>query len=170
MPHLSGHHLDNRPPLAIIVAMTRRGVIGRGGTLPWDLPEDRRLFRRLTEGNTVLMGRLTFESLTCPLPHRHNIVISRSPRHYAGATVCPNLREGVDLGWRLGRPLFVIGGGELYRQALPLADTLHVSWIEGDFPGDRFFPDFELAGWEMVESVDYPGFAYVMYRRVNPAT
>ena len=147
--------------------MTRCGVIGRGGTLPWDLPEDRRLFRRLTEGNTVLMGRLTFQSLAGPLPHRHNIVISRTPRHYAGATVCPNFSEGIDHGRRLERPLFVIGGTELYRQALPIADTLHVSWIEGNFPGDRFFPPFDLADWEMVESVDYPGFEYVVYRRAS---
>ena len=165
MPIIPGHPGNGHQPLAIIVAMTRSGVIGRGGGLPWDLPADRQLFRRLTEGNTVIMGRSTFESLSGPLPHRHNIVLSRKPRHYAGVTVCRGFLEAIALGWQLGRPIFVIGGVELYRRALPLADTLHISWVEGDFTGDRCFPPFDLAAWEVVESIDHPGFEYVVYRR-----
>jgi dihydrofolate reductase len=145
--------------------MTRNGVIGRGGGLPWDLPEDRQLFRRLTEGNTVIMGRATFESLPAPLPHRHNLVLSRNPRQSAGVTVCRDFLEAIILGGQLGRPILVIGGVELYRQALPIADTLHISWVEGEFTGDRCFPPFDLAAWEAVESIAYPGFEYVVYRR-----
>ena len=159
------HLQDRHPPLAIIVAMTRDGVIGRGGTLPWDLPADRRLFRDLTVGNTVIMGRSTFESLPAPLPHRHNLVLSRKPCQYAGMTVCRGFLEAVALGWRLGRPIFVIGGVELYRRALPVADTLHISWVAGDPAGDRHFPPFDLAAWQAVESTDYPGFQHVTYRR-----
>jgi dihydrofolate reductase len=145
--------------------MTRGGVIGRAGTLPWALPEDRRLFRRQPEGNTVIMGRLTFESLAAPLPRRHNIVISHTLPPATGATVCRSFGEGLALGWRLGRPLLVIGGVELYRLALPLADTLHISWVAGEFAGDRFFPAFDLTDWIPVESVDFPGFQHVVYRR-----
>ena len=165
MPTAPEHLQDRHPPLAIIVAMTRDGVIGRDGGLPWDLPADRQLFRGLTEGNTVIMGRSTFESLSSPLPHRHNLVLSRSPRPYAGATGCRSFLEAMTLGWRLGRPIFVIGGVELYRQALAIADTLHISWVEADHAGDRCFPPFDLAAWEAVESIDYPGFQYVVYRR-----
>ena len=156
---------NGHPPLGIVVAMTRSGVIGQGGRLPWDLPADRRLFRELTEGNTVIMGRLTFESLTGPLPRRQNIVVSRSPHQYAGATVCRSFLQAVALGWRLGQPIFVIGGVEVYRQALPLADTLHISWVDEEYAGDRCFPPFDLAAWQPASTADYPGFQHVIYRR-----
>ena len=158
----------SRPPLGIVVAMTRDGVIGMGGTIPWDLPEDRRLFRRLTEGNTVIMGRRTFESLPAPLPRRHNIVLSCTPRLLAGATACASFREALATGWRLGRPVFVVGGVELYRKALPIADTLHISWVEGDYAGDRFFPSMDFSAWEVVATTGYVGFEHTAYRRRGP--
>ena len=145
--------------------MTGERVIGAGGSIPWDLPADRQLFRRLTEGNTVIMGRATFNSLPTPLPNRHNIVISRTLEGAAGVSICRNFLEGVALGWRLGRPLFVIGGVELYRKALPIADFLHVSWVDGEYAGDRHFPPLDLAQWEAIETVAYPGFRHITYRR-----
>lgn len=157
-----------RAPLGIVAAMTRDGVIGMGGTIPWDIPEDRRLFRRLTEGNTVIMGRHTFESLQAPLPRRHNLVLSRTRRHLAGATVCTSFPEALATGWRLGRPVFVIGGVELYRKALPIADILHISWVEGDYAGDRFFPALDFSAWEIVETTHYSGFVHIVYRRGTP--
>ena len=156
-----------RPPIAIVVAMTRNGVIGQAGRLPWDLPADRRLFRQLTTGNTVIMGRLTFASLPGALAERHNLVVSRTSQRLPGATVCPGFRDALAVGWRLGRPIFVIGGVELYRQALPIADTLHVSWVDGDYPGDRHFPPFDQAAWQPVATTAYPGFQHVVYRRAG---
>lgn len=150
--------------------MTRRGVIGRDGGLPWDLPADRQLFRRLTEGNTVIMGRLTFESLPAALANRHNIVISRAGGPFAGAATCRSFLEAIALGWRLGRPIYIIGGVELYRKALPLATTLHVSWVEDDHPGDRRFPPLDLAAWTAVSITDYPGFRHAVYRRAEIRT
>jgi dihydrofolate reductase len=147
--------------------MTRDGVIGRAGSLPWDLPADRRLFRQLTTGNTVIMGRLTFASLPGALAERHNLVVSRTVQQLPGATLCPGFGEALRVGWRLGRPIFVIGGVELYRQALPIADTLHVSWVAGDFPGDRHFPPFDQAAWQPVATTAYPGFQHVVYRRAG---
>jgi dihydrofolate reductase len=152
-------------PLGIVVAMTRSGVIGLGGRLPWDLPADRQLFRRLTIGNTVIMGRRTFESLPGALPGRHNLVVSRSSRELPGAAVCPTLGAALAAGRRLQRPLFVIGGRDLYREALPLADFLHVSWVEGDCAGDRFFPEWEHTGWIPVYDREFPGFRYICYQR-----
>jgi dihydrofolate reductase len=164
----SDHNSINCPPLGIVVAMTRTGVIGHRGGLPWDLPADRQLFRRLTEGNTVIMGRRTFASLPAPLPRRNNIVISRTLDQPAGATICRGFLEGLALGWRLRRPMFVIGGVDLYRKALPIVDTLYISWVEGNHKGDRRFPALDLTAWEVVEAVDYPGFQHVVYRRPEP--
>ena len=158
---------DHQQSLGIVVAMTATGVIGRGGKLPWDLPADRRLFRQLTLGGAVIMGRRTFESLPAPLAGRLNIVVTRGGRLYPGSETVPELTTALELARRSGRPIFVIGGVELYRAALPLADTLHVSWVEGEFAGDRHFPAFDLADWDQIDSADYPGFRYVTYRRAE---
>jgi dihydrofolate reductase len=155
------------PPLAIIVAMARNRVIGRDGRLPWDLPADRRLFRRLTVGNTVIMGRLTFASLPGALPDRHNLVVSRTSRPLPGATVCSGFDEALAVARGLGRPIFVIGGVELYRTALPLADTLHISWVEGDYRGDRYFPAIDFDTWQPVSDTAHPGFRHVVYCRIT---
>lgn len=158
---------ENRPSIAIIVAMTRNGVIGRDGRIPWDLPEDRRLFRQLTIGHAVIMGRRTFDSLPAALPGRHNIVVSSTRKYCPGAVTVRSLLEGVALGKRLGEKIFIIGGVELYRQALPLADTLYISWVEGDDPGDRLFPAMDWSGWEIVETTGHAGFQHAIYRRAN---
>jgi len=152
-------------PVAIVVAMTRSGVIGGGGKIPWDLPADRQLFRRLTTGNTVIMGRATYLSLPGTLPHRNNLVVSRSSCQLPGVTVCATFAEALSTANRLGRPIFVIGGVDIYRQALAVADTLHVSWVEGDYPGDRCFPTGDLSAWTPVSSTTYPGFQHVIYLR-----
>lgn len=153
------------PTLGVVVAMTATGVIGCEGLLPWDLPEDRKLFRQLTLGGTVIMGRRTFESLPAPLADRCNIVISRSQNHFQGATTVQDLDTALQLARSLGRPIFVIGGETLYREALPLAATLHISWVEGSYRGDRHFPLEELVNWNVVESTTYAGFRHMIYRR-----
>jgi dihydrofolate reductase len=156
---------QTRPSLGIVVAMTSAGIIGRAGRIPWDLPDDRRLFRQLTEGGTVIMGRRTFESLPRALDNRCNIILSRTGRHAPGVESYPNLSAGLALARRIGRPIFVIGGVEVYREALPLADSLHISWVDGEFAGDRHFPAVDFAAWEVVTTTAYPGFRYVAYRR-----
>ena len=154
------------PALGVVVAMTAAGVIGCEGKLPWDLPEDRKLFRQLTLGGTVIMGRRTYESLPAPLADRCNIVVSRNLRHFQGARTAQNLDAALQLARDLGRPIFVIGGTELYRKALLLADTLHISWVEGEYAGDCTFPPLKLDQWRIVSSQDYPGFCYTFYQRV----
>ena len=162
------HGPGGYPQIAIVVAMTGKGVIGLEGRLPWDIPADRRLFRQLTEGNTVLMGHRTFASLGKPLPCRQNIVLSRTLAALPGAHLCRSFLEGLALGWRLGRPIYVIGGTEVYRKALPIADTLHISWISGDHAGDCTFPEFSLADWEVIGTIAHPDFRHVTYRRRRP--
>ena len=134
-------------PLALIAARARNGVIGAGNRLPWRLPEDLRHFRRLTLGHAVLMGRRTWESLRGALPERQNIVVTRRAGYSApGAEVARSLEGALS---RVDRPppAFCIGGGELYRAALPLATVVYLTEIEHDFEGDTLFPTLDRAIW-----------------------
>ncbi len=152
-----------KPDLAIIVAMDRHRLIGTHGRLPWHRPADLKLFRHLTEQHTVIMGRKTFESLDAPLVNRHNLVLSRTLSACEGVTVCRNLPEALVTAWRIGEPVFFIGGRTVYQKALDIVETLHVSWIEGDFSGDRYFPDIDFTDWLIMEERDDEGFRYVRY-------
>lgn len=122
-------------------------MIGNDGRLPWRLPDDLKHFRALTSGHAVIMGRRTWESIGRPLPDRQNIVVSRRHRFTAtGCAVAHSLQEAIDLAAMTG-PVFVIGGEALYRDALPLADLLHLTEIRRDFAGDAKFPPYDHAQW-----------------------
>ena len=133
--------------LTIIVAMDAQRGIGINNTLPWKLPEDLAHFKRLTTGHPILMGRKTFDSIGRPLPNRRNIVITRNPdwRHDGVEAV-----GSVDAALALMgcAPGFVIGGAEIYRQAMPLADQLIVTEIARTFQCDAFFPELDAGVWE----------------------
>ena len=149
---------EHNPQIILIACVASNGVIGRSeadgsGAMPWHLPEDLRHFRELTNGHVVVMGRRTWESLPekfRPLPNRRNIVISRNPDYAApGAEVfgsiaaahraCPNAEK-----------FFIIGGGELYAQAIADADCLELTEIHQAFDGDTRFPDFPRDQWQQV--------------------
>ncbi len=140
-------------PLALIVAMSVPGrVIGRGGTLPWHFPEDMRFFRRTTTGHSVVMGRKTYESVGKPLPNRRCIVVSRSPGLVLeGCEVTPTLEEALDLARTTDPEPMVIGGGEIYRAALPLATRIYLTEVARDVSGDAFFPELDANVWREVE-------------------
>jgi dihydrofolate reductase len=136
-------------PLVLIASVARNGSIGHGSELVWREPEDRRWFRRQTMGCPVVMGRKTWDSLPArfrPLPGRDNVVVTRQPGWVAvGAQVAPALTDALVLARgsarRTSAPrIFVIGGGQLYAQALPLADQLLLTEIDADLPGDTHFP------------------------------
>lgn len=146
--------------------MTGDRVIGSGIELPWHLPEDLQLFSRITRGNTVIMGRTTFEAIGHPLPERLNIVLSRSGTDFPGVVVCRGFLDGLAVAARHGRPIFIIGGSSVYSKAMPIATELHISWVDGAFHGDRFFPPFDLSAWVIVEERACHGFHYVHYRRI----
>ena len=134
-------------PLALIAAVAANGVIGDRNRLPWRLPEDLRHFRALTTGHAVIMGRKTWESLPGPLPDRQNIVVTRDPSYVAaGAEIAGTLAAAL-AAVRLPPPAFCIGGGELYRAALPHAATLYLTEIDRDFAGDVTFPPYDRADW-----------------------
>jgi dihydrofolate reductase len=129
--------------LTAIVAMTPDRVIGRGGALPWHLPEDLAFFKRSTSGHPVVMGRKTFESIGKPLPKRRNIVLTRDPAWSApGAEVIHRPEELASLPEIHGR-VFIIGGAEIYAAFMPQLDDLLVSHVFARYEGDTFFPEFE---------------------------
>src|SRR5688572_20827737 len=130
--------------LGLIYARSRNGVIGKDGIMPWHLPEDLAHFRQVTMGCPVIMGRRTWESLPPrfrPLPGRMNIVVSRQAGWTAeGATMAASLEDAI--GMCSGQPqAWVIGGGQIYAQAEPLADTVEVTELDADFEGDTFAPE-----------------------------
>ncbi len=128
--------------LDFIVAMTREGVIGKDNALPWRLPQDLKRFRSITTGNSVIMGRKTYESIGKPLPARTNLVLTRDAEYRAeGVIVCHSWDDVLDSV--RGTP-FVIGGAEIYRQALPRLRRLYLTLIHRNFEGDAFFPDLAL--------------------------
>ncbi|WP_408594362.1 dihydrofolate reductase [Limnohabitans sp.] len=141
--------------LNLIFARARNGVIGRDNMLPWHLPEDLAHFKQTTLGQPVIMGRKTWESLPQkfrPLPGRTNIVVTRQRDWQAdGAWVAHSLAQAVEL-CPPGTPAWVIGGAEVYAQALPLATTAVVTEIEADFEGDAFAPRFD-SSWQETSRV-----------------
>jgi len=161
--------------VTLVAAVARGGVIGRDGTVPWHVPEDMAFFRELTTGHPVVMGRRTWDSLPerfRPLPGRRNIVVTRNPAWRAdGAERAGSLEEALGLVDSDGL-VFVIGGAEIYRAALPHADELVLTELDLDVPGDAFFPDwprdaFGEVSREERRAGDGTPFAFVTYRRAS---
>jgi len=136
--------------LTIIAAMSENRVIGRGGGLPWHLPDDLKRFKRLTSGHHVIMGRRTFQALDRPLPNRVNIVITRRPDFAPdGALIARDLDEALRLAAPDPDP-FILGGGEIYALALPRADRLELTIVHAEIEGDTFFPEFDERDWTLL--------------------
>jgi dihydrofolate reductase len=141
--------------ISIIAAAARNNVIGRDNQLPWQLPEDLRYFKQVTLGKPVVMGRKTFESIGRPLPGRLNIVISRQPDWRAeGVLVASGLEAALQLAEREAPEtvdeLMVIGGAEIYKQALPLASRIYLTRVHEDFEGDALFPAIDEQSWTLI--------------------
>jgi dihydrofolate reductase len=163
----------SKPTLTVIAAVARNGVIGLENRLPWHLPADLKHFRALTLGHTVIMGRKTWESLPAgfrPLPGRRNIVVTRDGSYRAeGAAVASSLPAAIAA--TDGGEAFVIGGAELYKAALPLADGLQLTEIDATYPGDTYFPAIEPQQWREITRESHQdgaglGYAFVGYRRI----
>ncbi len=165
------------PRTALVAAVAENRVIGRAGGLPWRLPDDLKFFKQLTTGHTVIMGRKTFDEVKRPLPNRRNVVISRDPSFRPdGVTVVPSLEEALALG-ATEDEVFVIGGGEIYRLALPGADRLYLTVVHASVEGDTYFPDFDRTAWTLDDEVFHPAderhpmsFSFRTYSRVGSAT
>lgn len=141
----------HRPDIALIAALARNRAIGFDNRMPWHLPEDLKRFRQLTTGHRVIMGRKTFDSIGRPLPGRTNIIISRSNTFNApGCTVVHSVDEALAAADPAGVISFVIGGAEIYRQALGWASRMFLTEIDAEFEGDTFFPPIDKREWNEV--------------------
>ena len=158
--------------ISLVFAIAENGVIGRDGVIPWHLPDDLRRFKEITTGHTIVMGRKTFESIGKPLPGRHSVVLTRDREYEAcGATVVHNLEDALSYGAGEDE-VFVIGGAELFSQALPRANRVYLTTVHAEVAGDTTFGEFEESGWELIEEEyhdsdsthRYP-FSFRVYRR-----
>jgi dihydrofolate reductase len=154
--------------VTLVVAMSRGGVIGADGGIPWHLPADLQHFKRLTLGHPMVMGRATFDSIGRALPGRTTIVVTRQPDWTAdGVLVAGGVREAIDLGRGLDDEVFLVGGAQVYAQALEagLVDRLVVSRVDVDVEGDTHFPDVDWAAWPEVARDPHDGFVVTTHTR-----
>ncbi len=138
--------------LALIVACSRNGVIGKDNALPWHLPEDLKHFKAVTMGKPMIMGRKTFDSIGRPLPGRTTLVVTRQHDwQFDGVVVCHSVAEAIARAEALlsadNREIAVVGGEDIYRQCLPLADVIHLTEVDIVVEGDAFFPALDDAVW-----------------------
>ncbi len=154
--------------LSIIAALTKDKVIGKDNSLIWNLPEDLQNFKKITSGHPVIMGRKTWESIPekfRPLPGRRNIVISSSVKKLDGADVFDDVYKAIEDAQKSDDEVFVIGGSTVYRQTVPLADRLYLSWVKRYYEGDAYFPDFDENEWAVIEKKEFDGFDFMVYEK-----
>ncbi len=159
--------------ISIIVAIAENGAIGKDGDLLWHISEDLKHFKKITTGHTVVMGRKTWESLPIkPLPNRRNIVLTNNKNYIAeGAEVFFSV-EGILESCKKEEEIFCMGGGMLYKEMLPLCNTLYLTQVSGNFDADTFFPEINFDEWRETFREEHPitescpySFAFVNYER-----
>jgi len=153
--------------IVLVAAVADNGVIGREGDIPWRIPEDMKHFRAVTSGHTVVMGRLTYESIGRPLPHRRNIVVTRTPGWSAeGVTVVGSVEEALDKANADGDgDVMVIGGAQVYAAVMGLADVQILTEVHQSPPGDTFYPAFDRSEWLETRREKHEGYDFVWLER-----
>ena len=150
--------------ITLLAAVGANLVIGRDGAMPWHLPEDLSHFKATTMGHTMVMGRRTYDAIGRALPGRRTIVMTgQQGWHAAGVEVAHSLAEALALAGPT--EVFVVGGGQVYREAMPFADQMMLTEIEQSPDGDAFFPTFEPDDWHETAREAHDGFAWVTYER-----
>ncbi|TVQ43238.1 MAG: type 3 dihydrofolate reductase [Saprospirales bacterium] len=137
--------------ISLIVAISKNRAIGMDNQIPWYLPADLKYFKRTTLGHHILMGRKSYLSIGKPLPKRTNLVLTRNPFFTAnGIKVIHSIEEGIALARAAGDDeLFIIGGGEIYRQSMDLVDRLYITEVDIETEGDTFFPHIDKTQWKL---------------------
>jgi len=142
------------PRFSILVAMAKNRVIGRNNALPWQLSPDLKRFKQLTMGHHIVMGRKTYESIGRPLPGRTSVIVTRQPDYQVpGAIVAGSIAEALKVcseGKEMDQEIFVIGGAEIYQQALGSCQRMYVTEIQQEFEGDALFPEFNQQEWREI--------------------
>lgn len=140
--------------VSIIVAMGMKNEIGKNNQLLWHLPRDLKHFKELTSGHPIIMGRKTYESIGKPLPNRTNIVVSTKTDWFEeGILIVGSLKEAIKFAKKIDENIFIIGGGNIYRQTVDLADKLEVTLVKADLDADTFFPEIDLGIWKKTDEV-----------------
>ncbi|ALM10190.1 MAG: dihydrofolate reductase [Candidatus Peribacter riflensis] len=172
--------------ISLIVAVSKNNVIGSAGQLPWHLPDDFKRFKEITKGHPVIMGRKTYESIGKPLPDRINFVITGQPNYLAdGCIVVHSLSEALMQFIGSDEEVFIIGGGQIYKQYFELpselevllnttADKIYLTRVDVSLEGDTFFPDLPPEKWRPVRCEEHPAddrhahaFTFLVYERVK---
>jgi dihydrofolate reductase len=156
--------------ISAIAAMSENRVIGKGNQLPWHIPRDMKWFRKTTLGHPIIMGRKTFESVNKVLPGRENIIVSRQMDYQVpGGFVVSTLENALELCKGKADEVFIVGGAELYRLALPQLDRLYLTQIHQIIEGDAFFPEFSWDDFKLVSREDYKeeySFSFFILERI----
>lgn len=159
-------------PLSLIAAIADNGCIGNHNQLPWNIPEDLKRFRSLTKNHPVIMGRKTFESIVAkigrPLPDRTNIILTRQADYAAPVGVFVYTSLDKILKDYQNQAIWSIGGGEIYKETLPFADSLYLTEVHQTVDGDTFFPPFDRNLWCEATREDKTGYSFVMYKKILP--
>ena len=153
----------------IIVAFDDNQLIGNNGVLPWHFKEDLSYFKTVTMGHTVLMGRVTYDSIIKQLGHplkgRNNVVLSRQNLNLKGAIVIHNLEKFLET---IGdEELFIIGGAHVYRQCLPYAKRLYITHVEGEYHGDTYFPPIDWKAYQCIKETKQDQLTFAVYERID---
>lgn len=161
--------------LCLIAAADENNVIGNRGDIPWSLPDDQKRFRALTKGKPIIMGRKTFDAIGRVLPDRRNIVVTRAnsePAGHVGYEVASSFDEAIKLVGD-AEEVFVIGGGQIYSEAISRADKIYLTRVHGSFSGDAFFPEIDFKEWREVSREEHSTdekhavpFTFIDYERV----
>ena len=157
--------------ISIIVATSKNRVIGNNNSLIWKLPADLKRFKQITTGNTIVMGRKTYESIGKPLPNRRNIIITRDTNYLVdNCEIVNSLEEALML---CNNDCFIIGGGEIYKQSIDIADKIYLTLVQEDFEGDTYFPEIGKE-WTKVSREDFEPdeknahkYSFINYEKYN---
>ncbi len=160
--------------VSIIAAIGKKGEIGINGLLPWYLPADLKRFKEITGGHTVIMGRKTYESIGKPLPDRINVIITRNQNYEVpGCLVVHSIKEALIIT-NQEPEVFIIGGAEIFAEALPFVEKMYITAIDKDFPADTFFPELDLSEWKITKTqtrhrpeTEHIGFDFLIYERIK---
>ncbi|WP_313386078.1 dihydrofolate reductase [Chishuiella sp.] len=159
----------------IVVAKASNNVIGAKNDLIWHLPNDLKHFKNLTSGHPIIMGRKTYESLGRPLPNRTNIVVTRDSNWTADGIVKINsLEKAINTALKIDDEIYIIGGGNIYKQAMEFTDILYITEVHHEFDGDTYFPEIDTDDWEEVEKENFKkdekhpfAYSFVTYKKVK---
>jgi len=157
--------------VTIVAAIARNGVIGADNDIPWRLPGEQRLLKEVTYGHVLVMGRRTYDSIGRPLPGRTTIVVTRQPGWEPpgglpdGLLLAGSVEGALKRAARVDEQVFVLGGGQVYDEALAMADRLRVTWVDAEPPGDTLFPEVDWSQWRQVSREQHDGWVVCTYDR-----